>query len=102
MGWQREFVCPACAYAEIVAGGEDVGMLVATQTIRCAQCRKLFDAIDSRFRHLADGTTIADPVTLRCPRSRSHEVVPWCFPDACPRCGATMEVKPDGLERLWD
>jgi hypothetical protein len=99
MGQLFAFRCDACGYKAEVSGGPDVGMAVATQTVSCAACKRLFDAVTSED----PGNDTAPKVPLRCPRSRGakHRVSAWNGGDPCPRCLGPMRVTDDGTV-LWD
>lgn len=43
MGTLYDFHCESCGYHTEVSGGEDFGMISATTTILCENCKKLFD-----------------------------------------------------------
>ena len=45
MGRSYLFECPRCAYRAPVSGGPDRGLDVATLTIVCRDCRKLYDVV---------------------------------------------------------
>jgi hypothetical protein len=69
-----------------------------SETIACAKCKQLFDAVTSED----PGNPKARRVPLRCPRSRTvrHPVKAWKAGDSCPRCGGRM---PKGqLLAMWD
>jgi hypothetical protein len=55
MGRSYQFECPKCSYKAIVSGGEDSGLDFAVQTVRCRDCRRLFDAV-VKLRALAPAT----------------------------------------------
>lgn len=126
MGRTFHFHCTHCAYHADLSGGADAGVNCDVQTIRCHECRELFDVF-TRVRRPAEsqeyvkkfsalGRREIPPVILRgrpprrlewqtvklaCPRSDKHFVEPWKNPGRCPRCHAFME--PVGLPfRLWE
>ncbi len=45
MGRTYSFECPKCQYQATVAGGADEGLHFAVQTIRCRDCKLLYDAV---------------------------------------------------------
>ncbi len=96
MGERFGFRCEACAYEVTVSGGPDLGMAVATQTIACAKCKRLFDVVTSED----PGRLDAPSVPLRCPRSQAHQVTAWNGGDHCPRCRGAMSVTAE--VELWD
>jgi hypothetical protein len=99
MGQHFQFRCASCAYEVEVSGGPDCGFAVATQTIACSKCKKLYDVVTSKD----PGNPDAPAVPLRCPRSRgaAHRVTAWNGGDPCPRCSETMVATGESLA-LWD
>lgn len=122
MGRTYLFECAKCGYRAQVAGGASAGGHFAVQTIVCADCRALYDAV---IRYKAstrqrDNPPNAGPpfaamlnrlpphgvrswlkLKPACPVSALHRIRPWKQPDKCPKCGNFME--PQSLPfRLWD
>jgi hypothetical protein len=122
MGRTYAFECPRCDYRVHIAGGAAEGVHFAVQTIACADCRALHDAV-IRFK-AALRPRDAPPKTapkfaallLRlpprgprhwlkfkpaCPVSPRHRIQLWKQPGKCPRCGTFLE--PGALPyRVWD
>jgi len=120
MGRTYFFECSECGYRARVSGGVDRGEHIAVQTILCADCRELYDAV-IEFKALRNGS---NPKTaprfavllnrlpprgarkwiklkLACPISPLHCVRVWKQPDKCPKCG--MYLGPSGKPfRIWD
>jgi hypothetical protein len=123
MGRTYLFECFRCGYRAWVSGGTGAGEHFAVQTIVCADCKELYDAV-TEFKAttstVADGSNKTAPgfaVMLNrlpprgarprlkfkpaCPVSPLHRVRAWNRPDKCPKCGMFMEQ--NGLPfRLWD
>ena len=123
MGRTYLFECFRCGYRARVSGGVGTGLHFAVQTIVCADCKELYDAV-TEFKTTAataaDGNIKTAPgfaaVLNRlpprgarprlkfkpaCPVSPKHRVRAWTRPDKCPKCGMFMEQ--NGLPfRLWD
>jgi hypothetical protein len=122
MGRTYAFECPKCEYRVHVAGGAAEGAHFAVQTIACADCRALYDAI-TRVRatprqkenppRMAPGMPIVlNRLPLHgprywlkfkpaCPVSLQHRIRLWKQPDRCPKCGTFLE--PGALPyRIWD
>lgn len=122
MGRTYMFECSRCGYRASVAGGADEGDHFTVQTIVCADCKALHDAV-IRFRippQLKDNPPLTAPkfaaVLSRlpprgarlwlkfkpaCPVSPLHRIRLWQRPGKCPKCGMFMER--DGLPfRAWD
>jgi len=122
MGRTYSFECPRCEYRVQVAGGTDEGAHFAVQTIACADCRALYDAV-TRFKapqRQKENSQKAAPkfvavlnrLPLRgpphwlkfkpaCPVSPRHHFRLWKRPDKCPKCGTFLE--PGALPyRVWD
>jgi ribosomal protein S27AE len=123
MGRTYLFECFRCGYRAWVSGGAGAGEHFAVQTIVCADCKELYDAV-TEFKAtmfpMAGGINKTAPgfaaVLNRlpprgarprlifkpaCPVSPLHHVRAWNRPDKCPKCGTFMEQ--DGLPfRLWD
>ena len=122
MGRTYLFECFRCGYRARVSGSAGVGQYFAVQTIVCADCKELYDAV-TEFKAAtpaAEGSNKAAPgfaaVLNRlpprgmqprlkfkptCPVSPLHRVHAWNRPDKCPKCGMFMEQ--NGLPfRLWD
>ncbi|MHB1134828.1 MAG: hypothetical protein ACYC4L_20855 [Chloroflexota bacterium] len=98
MGAKFSFRCPSCAYAAEVSGGDDVGMMVRTTTILCADCRELHDVVTGES--LASASPSPRQTPLRCPVAAEHAVSRWRHPGPCPRCGTTLHRL--GLALFWD
>jgi hypothetical protein len=122
MGRTYLFECFRCGYRVRVSGGADDGEHFAVQTIACADCKELYDAV-TKFKAAAFKTGDAcltapnfaavfnrlPPRAPRewlnfkpaCPVSPRHRIRAWNRPDKCPKCGMFMEQ--NGLPfRLWD
>jgi hypothetical protein len=119
MGRTYLFECSKCGYRARVAGGGGDGEQFTVQTISCADCRELFDAVIKFKSTLQEKIDEEVPPKLSvllnrlpqrgrwlkfkpsCPTSPSHRVRPWKRPDKCPRCGNFLEH--DGIPfRVWD
>lgn len=96
MGTTLSFTCPQCRYEASVSGGPDAGFFCNTLTVRCMDCRALYDVVTFEDR----GQPTERRVEPRCPKSQTHTVEPWTHPGPCPRCGVTMEE--GGEVALWD
>jgi hypothetical protein len=122
MGRTYAFECPRCEYRVRVAGGADAGAHFAVQTIACADCRALYDAVirfkaAPRPRDLPPKSAPKFAAALHrlpprgpqpwlkfkpaCPVSSRHRIQPWKQPGKCPRCGTFLE--PGALPyHVWD
>ena len=122
MGRTYLFECSRCGYHAGVAGGADEGDHFAVQTIACADCKVLYDAvirmrISPRLKENPPATAPKFTAVLNrlpprgvrqwqkfkpgCPASSLHRIRPWQQPGKCPKCGMFMER--DGLPfRIWD
>ena len=120
MGRMYFFECSECGYRACVSGGTDRGEHLAVQTVLCANCRELYDAVvefeASRkgnnpktvpgFAVLLNrlpphGARKWIKLQLTCPVSPLHCVRVWKQPDKCPKCGVHLEL--DGMPfRIWD
>jgi len=121
MGRIYLFECSKCGYRARVSGGADRGRHVAIQTIFCADCKELYDAV-IEFRPSSQRET--NPKTAprfaallnrlpprggrrwvklkpACPTSVRHRIRLWKPPDKCPRCGAFLESGAIPFRR-WD
>jgi len=123
MGRTYLFECFRCGYRAWVSGGAGAGEHFAVQTVSCADCKELYDAV-TEFKAAASlvaggGNKIAPGFAVAlnrlpprgarprlsfkaaCPVSPLHHVRAWNRPDKCPKCGTFMEQ--NGLPfRLWD
>ena len=120
MGRTYLFECSACGYRARVSGGTGRGQHVTVQTILCADCRELYDAVVEFKAPPARGQ---DPWKLPpfavlmsrlpprgawrwvrvkpvCPVLSWHRTRPWKPPDKCPKCGVFVDQRV--LFRLWD
>ena len=86
MGSLYDFACANCGYEAMVSGKDDRGMMCATTTILCEDCREICDAVVSETPW--DKASYQEPV---CPNKKSHRIRRWKHPDVCPRCGSEME-----------
>ena len=93
MGATYRFSCPSCAYTAEVSGQPDFGMVAATTTIACKDCRELYDAVDGEFGQHTQ--------PLLCPQNPSHRVTEWTHPGSCPRCGHGL-ARDEQSAVLWD
>ena len=104
MGRTYQFECPKCEYRTRVSGGRDAGLLVKVQTIHCADCKALYDAVIAVKQPVTpepeeapDDEPAAAPVPPKTPRAPSFAVAldrlpppnlkntEWAkFPTACP------------------
>jgi hypothetical protein len=123
MGRTYLFECFRCGYRARVSGGAGAGQYFAVQTIVCADCKELYDAVTEYKATAAtavdDGNKTAPKFATvlnrlppggarprlkfkpACPVSPKHRVRAWTRPDKCPKCGMYMEQ--NGLPfRLWD
>jgi len=99
MGSSYRFACDACGYEVEVSGGIDYGMICATATIICRDCRSLHTVtISKRPWRVMDGWR---PKAVHCPKSRNHAVEYWEHPGRCPRCGKELR-RSDEPVILWD
>jgi hypothetical protein len=119
------FECAGCGYRTHVSGGADRSEHIAVQTILCADCRALYDAvIEFEASQQKGNKKENNPKTapgfaavlnrlpprgkrkwikfnLACPISPLHRVRVWKRPDKCPKCGTHLE--PNGRPfRIWD
>jgi ribosomal protein S27AE len=122
MGRTHLFECSKCGYQARVAGGAAEGEHFAVQTIACADCRALHDAVTrlkasfwSREKPSSAAPKFAvvlnrlPPRGARpwlkfkpaCPVFPWHRVRLWKQPDKCPRCGNFLEANAVPF-RLWD
>jgi len=121
MGRTYLFECSKCGYRARVSGGADHGRHVAVQTIFCADCKELYDAViefkplSRRENHLKTAPRFAallnrlPPRGVRhwiklkpaCPVSSRHHIRLWKQPDKCPKCGAFLDPGATPF-RLWD
>lgn len=126
MGRTYHFECPLCHYRADISGGTDSGVHCEIQTVKCHDCRELYDVF-TKLRRRADDPgkppkfpgffrPEIPPVILRdgknprlvwqkfvpsCPVEPKHQVEAWKDPGRCPRCGNFMEK--NGIAfRLWD
>ena len=96
MGERFGFRCEACAYEVTVSGGPDLGMAVATQTIACAKCKRLFDVVTSEDPGRL-GRAVGTATVSAKPGTPGHA---WNGGDHCPRCRGAMSVTAE--VELWD
>lgn len=123
MGRTYLFECPKCGYRAHVSGGADEGEHFSVETIACADCRQLYDAVTKlkAWSRLKTGYALKTPPKFAavlnrlpprgarpwlkfkpaCPVSPLHRVRPWRRPDKCPQCGTFLEQNAIPF-RLWD
>ena len=85
MGRTYLFECFRCGYRARVSGGAGVGQHFAVQTIVCADCKELYDAV-TEFK------ATAPPVAERQPQNRSR-VCRGVKPAAAPWRATTAEIQ---------
>jgi hypothetical protein len=121
MGRTYLFECSKCGYRARVSGGADRGRHVAVQTILCADCKELYDAVIEfkpsrpseknpkivpKFAALLNrlpprGVRHWVKLKAACPLSPRHRIRLWKQPDKCPKCGVFLD--PSAIPfRLWD
>ena len=122
MGRTYSFECARCGYFARVAGGAAEGEHFAVQTITCADCRALYDAVVrvKTLRRLTGNPLKTAPkfaVVLNrlpprgvqqwlkfkpgCPAQSWHRIRLCKQPDKCPQCGSFLE--PNAIPfRIWD
>ena len=122
MGRTYLFECSRCGYRAYVAGGAAEGEHLAVQTIACADCKALYDAV-IRFKasprpgENPPGTAPKFVAVLNrlpprgvrqwlkfkpaCPVASWHRIRPWKQPDKCPKCGIFLELNAIPF-RIWD
>jgi hypothetical protein len=122
MGRTYLFACFRCGYCASVAGGTAEGDHFAVQTIACADCKSLHDAVTRvrippqpkenppatapKFAAVLNrlpprGARLWLKFKPACPVSPSHRVRPWQQPGKCPRCGFFLEQNAIPF-RIWD
>jgi len=122
MGRTYSFECSKCGYHARVAGGADEGGYFAVQTIACADCKELHDAVirwkasprlrDNPPRTAPKFIALLNRLPPRgarqwlkfkpaCPVSPLHRTRPWKQPDRCPKCGVFLEQNAIPF-RIWD
>ena len=116
------FDCGKCGYRARVVGGLAEGLDLTAQTIRCAECHSLHDAVIALKVPLsASASLLAPPIDdvmnqlesvdrgatrweyfePACPVSPDHKVQEWKQPGKCPLCGFFLE--PSALPfREWE
>jgi NAD-dependent SIR2 family protein deacetylase len=121
MGRTYLFECSKCGYRARVSGGADRGRHAAVQTILCAECRELYDAViefkpsrpgEKNLKTAPKFTALLNRLPPRgarrwvklkpaCPFSPRHRIRLWKQPDKCPKCGTFLD--PGVIPfRLWD
>jgi len=121
MGRTYLFECSKCGYRARVSGGADEGQHVCLQTVLCADCKELYDAVIA-FKPSTCKAILPDiapqfaillnrlpPRGVRqwhefkpaCPLSPRHRVRVWKQPDKCPKCGTYLDPSPTPFRR-WD
>jgi hypothetical protein len=122
MGRTYLFECSRCGYRARVAGGASEGEHFAVQTIACADCKELHDAVvrfkaSPRLNGNPPKTAPKFVAVLNrlpprgvrqwlkfkpaCPVSPLHRIRIWKQPDKCPRCGIFLELNAIPF-RIWD
>ena len=94
MGLASNYICKDCGYEATVSGGDDAGMMGATTTVSCTECKELYDVL------IWSVEAPEEESELQCPEGLVHPVSRWTAPGPCPRCGREM-VQGD-LQVLWD
>ncbi len=96
MGRLFSFQCPKCAYTVDCSGKADAGMMSATRTVVCDQCRNLQDVVVETYEMGRNRKRVPP----RCEKDKTHNVRTWKHPGPCPRCGETL-VRGEPVV-LWD
>jgi hypothetical protein len=121
MGRTYLFECSKCGYRAQVSGGVDRGRYAVVQTILCADCKELYDAViefkpsrprEKNFKTAPKFAALLNRLPPRgarrwvklkpdCPLSPRHRIRLWKQPDKCPKCGVFLD--PGAMPfRLWD
>jgi NAD-dependent SIR2 family protein deacetylase len=121
MGRTYLFECSKCGYRARVSGSADRGRHVVVQTVLCAECKELYDAVIAfkpsvhwefhpktapGFISLLNrlpprGVRPWIKWKLVCPISPRHRIRLWKQPDKCPRCGTFLDPSVIPFRR-WD
>jgi len=122
MGQTHLFECSKCGYTARVAGGTEEGEHFTVQTIACADCKALYDAVVQAKTSLPQRShpsknapkfaTVLNRLPPRgahpwlkfkpaCPVSARHRIRGWKPPDKCPKCGSFLEQSAVSF-RVWD
>ena len=97
MGSWNRHAC-SCGYECQVSGGEDVGMLVQTNTFCCNACQTVQDiATHTRSAKTKSGWR---KLPVACPECKSKNLKPWTN-EECPKCKGTMAVDTSYIV-MWD
>lgn len=130
MGRSYLFECGKCGYRAAVTGGRAEGRALKVQSIRCRDCRAVYDCVlalrstinkplQNPFTELPEELrpTVMQAINrlpapgptswewtqfeLSCPEDSTHQIEPWKRPWRCPRCGAYMD-RSALPHRLWE
>ena len=106
------FDCEKCGYRAQVVGGAAEGLDLSVQTIHCADCHSLHDAVlalrvpaaassyerapqaedvMNQLQSIDRGAMRWERFELACPASAEHKVQKWHHPGKCPLCGFFLE-----------
>ena len=99
MGSLYQFTCK-CGYETQVSGGPEMGFMVKTQTMTCADCQQLVDVITGPpLPNMPLDEDLNNSIG-KCPQSSRTNINIWPDTRPCPKCGETMQQGDLGV--LWD
>jgi hypothetical protein len=96
----HNFVCPTCGYKAQVTGGVDSSDYLTFETMVCADCSQLVDAlveIRPRWLHRQKngkgGYKTKKKCVVFCPRCNGFHLIPWAQHSPCPKCSGAMTAE---------
>ena len=100
MGARYTYQCDKCYYSAHISAGQDMGMMVKTNTLVCEKCKEVVDVITESWTDV----TSDESVIGKCPNCNfSENLKEWDSKKCpCPKCNGPMQVSPDEEITMWD
>lgn len=99
MGTLLKYICNNCNYSAEVSGGQDIGMLVKTNTVLCTKCEEVVDVQVDFMGEIK----IKEFDLNKCPNCNSAKyIIKWDnMKRPCPKCNGKINDSKE-IIIMWD
>ncbi len=107
MGRSNTFQCPGCNYEVMTSAGPAAGMIAATNTFVCSDCKIVEDIVVKRYGRLRIQSEQSfgnkEIEQIKCGKCGGINLTEWDNKmKPCPKCGANMKISNQGYTIFWD